>query len=100
MKIEIDTSSYNCRRYGKPWIAKIQLEGNKLNFHFGSWIGDPGSEGVLVLENMEPGDFFARGQKDFRKPKNSIPDYYQLSETGRGIETTKAAIYKALSAKQ
>lgn len=99
MKITRDTSSYNNRRYGKPWIAKIQLKGNDLKFRFGSWIGDPGSEGVLILDDMEPGDFFARGQKDFRKPRNSAPNYYELDADGKGIETIKAAIYKALAAK-
>ena len=99
MKITRDTSSYNDRRYGKPWIAKIQLEGNDLKFHFGSWVGDPGSEGVLILDDMSPGDFYAKGQKDFRKPRNSAPDYYELGEDEEGTPTTKAAIYKALAAK-
>ena len=99
MKIARDTSIYNDRRYGKPWIAKITLEGNELKFHFGTWCGDPGSEGVLILDEMEAGDFYASGQKDFRKPRNSTPYYYELSADGKGIEKTKAEVYKALAAK-
>ena len=97
MKITIDTNSYNVRRYGKPWIAKITLVGNDLKFRFGTWIGDHGSEGVLILEDMEPGDFFAQGGKDFRKPRNSAPDYYELNVEGVGTKTTKANVYKALA---
>jgi hypothetical protein len=101
MKITRDTSCYNERRYGKPWIAKIYLEGNELKFQFGTWVGDPGDEGVLILENIEPGDFFARGQKDFRKPANSKPDYYRfISENDPGSSVTKPEIYKTLSDKK
>lgn len=100
MKITIDTSSYNDRRYSKPWIAKIIIKGNDLKFNFGSWCGDPGSEGVLILDDMEPGDCFATGQKDFRKPRNSTPNYFQMGFDGAWAGTTKAAIYKVLAAKQ
>jgi hypothetical protein len=99
MKITKDTSSYNKRRYGKPWIAKIKLEGNDLKFHFGSWVGDPGSEGVLILDDMEPGDFYARGQKDFRNSRYSAPDYYEMDVNGIGTLKTKAEIYKSLASK-
>jgi len=99
MKITRDTDSYNDRRYSKPWIAKIELEGNELKFRFGAWIGDRGSEGVLILDNMEIGDYYARGQKDFRKPRNSAPDYYRLEADGEGSTKTKSEIYKELAAK-
>lgn len=99
MKITRNTGSYNSRRYGRPWIAKIDLQGNNLVFNFGSWVGDPGDEGVLVLDGISAGDFYARGQKDFRKPQNSAPDYYQVDDEGRETGATKAEIYHALSSK-
>jgi hypothetical protein len=99
MKIMRDTGSYNERRYGKPWIAKIGLDGNELKFNFGTWIGSPGCEGVLVLESIEPGEYYARGQKDFRKPRNSAPDFYVLTFDGEGAIKSKVEVYKELAAK-
>jgi len=97
MKITRDTDSYNERRHGKPWIAKITLVGNDLKFHFGAWLGDKGEEGILILDEIEVGEFYAIGRKDFRQPRNSKPNYYQLGGDGQGIETTKPNIYKALA---
>ncbi|MEA4811143.1 MAG: hypothetical protein VB108_01080 [Anaerolineaceae bacterium] len=76
--IEINTGSYNQRRFSRPWIAKIDFSQNpKGDYKFGSWVGDHnnGSDGVLVI-NAEEGDVIAQGQKDFRQPKNNVPDYY------------------------
>jgi len=97
MNLTRETESYNSRRRGKPWIAKITLDGNQLKFNFGSWCGDDGDEGILILNNVEVGEFFARGQKDFRQPKNSAPHYYELNADGRGIAVTKPDIYKKLA---
>ena len=97
MKIERETSVYNERRYGKPWIAKVEFNDSKGTFIFGDWVGDArsGSEGILVLDNIEPGEIFARGQKDFRKPRNSSPDFYILRPDGTGeLIASKAAAYK------
>jgi len=97
MRIIRETKSYNERMYGKPWIAKVVLENGKLEMEWGQWIGDyPGAAGLLILE-IEIGDFFARGQKDFRKSQNSTPYYYQLDPDGKGIKTTRQDIFLALS---
>jgi hypothetical protein len=89
MRITRATHSYNERRYGKPWIAKIVITtaNPKGDFIWGTWIGDArkGGEGELILDNIEPGDIYARGQKDNRKPRNSSPDYYVLGEDSEGI---------------
>lgn len=97
MKITRKTESYNDRRYGKPWIAKIVLEGNELKFKFGAWCGDPGKEGILILDEIEPGEFYARGQKDFRQPRNSTPTYRRLAVDTSGVPVTKPEVYKALT---
>lgn len=61
------TSSYNDRRYGKPWIAKLTfVRPGKPEYIFGDWLGSPGSEGELSIE-VEAGDVIATGQKDIRK---------------------------------
>ena len=76
MEISIETSSYNERRYGKPWIAKVDFDSNKQgDFQFGDWVGSPGGAGVLELD-ADIGDIVARGQKDHRNSKNSAAEYY------------------------
>lgn len=43
MKISIETGSYNERRYGKPWIARVNFSGSKQgDFQWGDWIGQVG----------------------------------------------------------
>ena len=76
MRISIDTSTYNERRYGKPWIALVSFaSASKTNFDFGEWAGQEGYSGMLELE-CENGDIVARGQKDNRNPKNSVPVFF------------------------
>jgi len=84
MKITIETSSYNERRYGKPWIAIVDFSAStKGDFDWGEWAGDHynGGEGVLEI-TAAPGDIIARGQKDNRKPKNSAPNFYFVTPRG------------------
>lgn len=84
MKIQIETSSYNARRYGKPWIARVTFDTPKGEFHFGEWVGQvnrgSGESGLLIIE-AEPGDVISRGQKDFRG-NNGNPEYYVVKEDG------------------
>ncbi|MBU0538530.1 MAG: hypothetical protein KKG73_08850 [Gammaproteobacteria bacterium] len=76
MKIAIENSTYNERRYGKPWIAKVDFSSNKQgDFSFGDWIGQAGYPGVRELVNVKKGDVIALGQKDLRKPRNSAPTF-------------------------
>jgi hypothetical protein len=98
MKLQIETSAFNDRRYGKPWIAAVSFaNGAKGEFTFGDWIGSHGSAGLLLLDNVKPGDVIARGQKDNRgQAYKSSPDYYQVDAEGElnGLPTPAAA-YKA-----
>jgi len=78
MNLQIETSVYNERRYGKPWIAKVTFDDNgKADFVFGKWIGQTGCSGILELD-VAIGDIVARGQKDSRKPANSAPVFYLI----------------------
>ena len=81
MKLQIETSIYNEKRYGKPWIAVVKFDNAKGEFKFGEWAGQHGYEGILILD-AEAGSIVARGQKDFRKPRNSAPDFYIITDTG------------------
>jgi len=96
MQITIETSSYNHRRFSKPWIAKVDFSTAKGDFSFGDWTGDHynGGEGVLGI-NANPGDIIAQGQKDFRQPKNSAPDFYIVGADGKLEDLgDKGAAYK------
>lgn len=96
MEITKNTKSYNKRRYGKPWIAKIDFADPKGSFAWGEWTGDHlnGGEGVLIIE-AKPGDIIAIGQKDSRQPKNSAAAYYVISEEGEIVDLgDKGTAYK------
>lgn len=84
MQIERNTASYNHRRMGRPWIAKVDFATPKGEFVFGDWTGDAynGGEGVLTI-TADPGDIIAKGQKDNRQPKNSAPDFYVVLPDGK-----------------
>lgn len=83
MEIMVNTSSYNQRRMGKPWIAKVDFSTAKGDFVFGDWTGDQynGGAGVLSINAM-PGEIIATGQKDNRQQKNSAPDFFVVTDAG------------------
>ena len=84
MNIIIETDSYNHRRYGKPWIAKVDFtESTKGDFSWGDWTGDHynGGDGVLSI-SANLGDIIAKGQKDFRNPRKSAPNFSVVAADG------------------
>jgi hypothetical protein len=91
MKIEINTDSYNEKRYGKPWLAKVIFIDTQTEFKFGNWIGDAGCSGRLVLDNVCEGDIIARGQKDNRGKNNDI--YYYIVKNGLLEKSSKLLAY-------
>lgn len=93
MKIEIETNSYNEKRYGRPWIALVDFSTKSGDFQFGDWVGQDGRSGILELE-CQVGDVVARGQKDHRKPRNSAPEFYIVQEGGNLESVSKAEAYK------
>jgi len=96
-RIEVKTSTYNQRRYSKPWIAKVDFSNNPSgNYNWGDWIGDHynGSDGLLVITAKE-NDIIATGQKDFRQPKNSAPDWWYVDSVGNILALdSKADAYR------
>lgn len=74
--LELETKSYDERRYGKPWIARVEfIESPKGEYQFGIWIGEAGHPGLLQVD-VKPGDIIAKGRKDFRKPQYSTKDFH------------------------
>jgi hypothetical protein len=99
MRITLDVTSYNPRRYGKPWIARVDFGSDpKGDFHFGDFVGDPGQAGVLVIEVNE-GDIVAWGQKDYRGHNSEIL-WHQVRD-GRLVKLGgKAEAYKLSISKE
>jgi hypothetical protein len=82
MEIVKETDSYNERRYGRPWIARVDYTTNrKGEFTFGDWAGKVGGIGELFIQ-ADVHDIVAVGQKDHRKSRNSSPTYFIVSPSG------------------
>jgi hypothetical protein len=94
MRLQIETPSYNDRRYGKPYIATVDFSKSAQGEPtWGEWVGQPGKEGLLILE-ANPGEVVMRGQKDSRNTRNSAPDYFVLGEDGTLRPVSKPEAYK------
>jgi hypothetical protein len=85
--------SYNSRRYSKPWGARIEFNETKpkYNFSFGQYLGD--DTGGRIIISCNPGDIVAHGQKDNRKPKDSINRLYIVNADGSKMLTDQAGAY-------
>ena len=94
--INIETTSYNERRMGKPWIAKVDFADPKGTFEFGDWSGDArnGGAGILTID-AKAGDIVATGQKDNRQPRNSAATFLVVTPAGELADLgDKGAAYK------
>jgi hypothetical protein len=99
MKIEKETTSYNARRFSHPWIAKVDFTADpKGKFNFCEFVGDDKGGLLLVLDAIE-GDIIATGQKDFRKPKNSAPNWWVVKDGTLVRLAGKVEAYKLSQAK-
>lgn len=93
MKLEVKTSAYNPRRYGKPWIARVTFTTDaRPQYEWGIWLGRPGEDGLLVLE-CQPGDIVAIGQKDNRGGNTSNNWYEVLTDGARRALPDRAEAY-------
>jgi hypothetical protein len=95
MEITKNTKSYNDRRYGKPWIARVDFNASaKGEFAWGNWTGQNGGEGVLSI-NAHAGDIIAIGQKDNRFHSYVRMDFLVVTENGELMSLgDKGAAYK------
>jgi hypothetical protein len=92
MKIEIETSSYNEKRYGKPYIALIDPNTGSVS-RWGTWIGEAGEEGFLEID-IPVGSIVMHGQKDYRNAYKGKPLYGILEEDGKIVYYTKSKAIK------
>ncbi|MBU3928188.1 MAG: hypothetical protein KKB74_10310 [Bacteroidetes bacterium] len=80
IKIEIKTTHFTPKRFSAPWIAKVDfLKVIKGEYIWGKWIGDAalGTDGLLVIDGLEPGDIVATGQKDASGKKTKV-EWFQV----------------------
>lgn len=92
MNITIETPIYNEKRYGKPYIGKVNPADGKVSA-WGTWIGTPGCRGILEID-AEPGDMIVEGQKDNRG-NNGTPNYGIVQADGTIEYMGKAEAVKA-----
>lgn len=74
-------SSYNARRYSRPWIALITSwpVGGRPELEFGGYCGDDGGGEVEIT--AKPGDIIRSGQKDSRG-NSGCNDWYVARDNG------------------
>ncbi len=95
MKLSINTSSYNQRRYGKPYVGKLSAADGKVT-SWGTWIGTAGCSGILEID-VAPGDVIIEGQKDNRG-NHGTPNYGVVLSDGTIEYMGKAEAIKAARA--
>lgn len=94
MKITVEEGGYNGRRYSKPWIARVKAwGGSRPDLEFGTYLGDA-SGGRLQIEE-EAGQPVYSGQKDYRKPSNSVRNWYLVQPDGSLEPCTEPEAYDA-----
>lgn len=91
MRITKEFSSYNHRRYSRPWIAKVTgwPVGSQPTLQWGTFLGQEGEAGECEIE-AEPGDLIRWGQKDNRNPKYSTAYWGKVEADG--MITTLTAV--------
>jgi len=82
MDIVIETIEYDHTKFGKPWIAEVDFTDPQGSFRWGSYVGDTGEHGAVMLRGAEEGAVVARGQKKWGDGKASAPVFYRLTDTG------------------
>jgi hypothetical protein len=99
MKIAITYKSYNSRRYGKPWIARIISwpTGKQPDLEWGVYVGH--DKGGFAEIEATPGSIIRDGQKDHRKPHASTNDWSVVEEDGSLRQVTPLEARKIWDAK-
>lgn len=74
MKVIKTYDSYNPRRFGRPWVAKVNKDTTKdFQTRIGGYTGSHGEGGQLYINKPIEGQVYAYGQKDYRNSRG--PSY-------------------------
>ena len=97
MKTVKTYSSYNGRRYGKPWIAIVDAKTAKPDFsqEVGGYTGGSGEDGELFLYDPVENAVYMYGQKDYRG-NNTERDYVQYRD-GEFHEIARTDLVRVLN---
>lgn len=90
-----ETAAYNDRRYGRPWLGKLNGKMLTKDYTFIAWDGRNGHGGIFEFD-AEPGQIIAHGQKDFRKNRGGIDGYYICLPDGTMHVLSNAIAYRSL----
>jgi hypothetical protein len=93
-------SSYNPRRYSKPWGARVTFKGAtpSYDFNVSTYLGDDNGGRLVIVCN--PGDIVARGQRDTRQAKKTENIWYVINADGTATEVSRTAAYDHWQAAQ
>lgn len=73
--------SYNGRRYGRPWMARIKSFTGRPELEFQKYVYNGSDNGGEVAFEAEVGEVVRIGQKDFRG-NNTMNDFYRVTVSG------------------
>lgn len=81
IRVNLCVGTYNARRYGRPWIAKVTSwpVGGRPELEFGTYCGTDGGGETEIM--ARPGDIVRGGQKDLRG-NNGCSDWYLVETSG------------------
>lgn len=92
-------TAFNHRRYGNPWIAKLNPKTLKPDFSekVGGYTGgyNKGEEGDLYLFAPEENAIYAYGQRDYRGGNTEMA--YLLYKNGEFEEVTPSTLIDVLN---
>ena len=92
-------NSFNFRRYGTPWVAKVDPQTAKPNFKLrvGGYTGgyNNGEAGELYVTNPVDGAVYMYGQKDYRG-HNTERAYVQY-RNGNFVDVLPTELSKVLN---
>lgn len=93
LRIVIPTAAYNPRRDGKPWVCRVVAwpagGASRPEIEWGSWFGQPGSAGELVVF-AEVGDVLRHGQNDLRRANHTYRQYLLVAGADHLVELSDA----------
>jgi hypothetical protein len=76
--VEISITRGESREWGTPWGATVTASRGKDHYDFDAAEYDLASEVLMI--RCQPGDVIAWGQKNYRKPKNTLHERKRVSE--------------------
>lgn len=102
MKILKHYGSFNFRRYGNPWVAKVDAKTAKPDFNskVGGYTGgyNRGEEGDLYVTDPQDGTVYMFGQKDYRG--NNTEREYAVYKNGEFLPVTSSTLIAALNGEE